>query len=101
VRNKREHDDEYFGSQRKEEKMSELPKEEGRSQLIVGQSCTLHRGGRILLGGTVDIHDVITEAEKLVSILIQLQHEHWESRAMGDIKHVEHFLAPRDLRSKV
>ena len=100
VRNKREHDDEYFGPEKKNAKMTKLPKEENKPQIIIGQSMTMHRNGKILLGGTVDIHDVIAKAEKLIPILIDLQHQYWENRSLGDINNVKHFFAPDNLISK-
>lgn len=100
VRNKREHDDEYFGPKARNEKMTELPKEENRASITVGQSITMHKNGKILLGGTVDIHDVIVKSEELISVLIKKQREYTLSKSINDINIAKQYFAPDDLISK-
>jgi len=100
VRNKREHDDEYFGSKQKNEILSDASNPNSKLNLKVGQSVTVHRDGKILLGGTVDVHEVINATRELEVHLRNKQHELWKKKSLGDIKNVEPFLAPDELIAK-
>jgi len=55
VRDKREHDEEYFGSKGKPEILSDATAPGSSLALNVGQSVTVHRDGRHLLGGKYDV----------------------------------------------
>jgi len=68
--------------------------------MFVGQSITVQRGKKILLGGTVDVHDIMGAAKNLLKPLLEKQHEYWKSRALGNIDNVKHFFAPEKLISK-
>jgi len=99
VRNKREHDDEYFGTQQGEEILSDASDPESNLSISVGQSVTVHRKGRILLGGTVDVQDVIEKSRKLATLLRDIQHEYCKERSQGIIKYVDYYSAPDKLIS--
>ena len=100
VRNKREHDDEYFGSQGKVETLSDVSNPDNKLKIYVGQSVTIHKNGRIFLGGTIDVQEIIDTAKILEVSLRTKQHELWEKKSFGNIKNVEHFLAPKNLITK-
>ena len=100
VRNKREHDDEYFGPPKKTEVMSDASQPGSSLTVSVGQSITVHRDGKVLLGGTVDINEIIEAAKEFATNLRTEQHRYWEGRSLGDRKNIEHFLAPEDLVSR-
>ena len=100
IRNKREYDDEYFGSKQKKEKLSDASNPNSKLKLRVGPSVTVHREGKIILGGTVDVQEVIDAAKILEVHLRKGQHKLWENKSFGDIKNVEHFLAPEELITK-
>ncbi|MBI5640415.1 MAG: hypothetical protein HZA17_08320 [Nitrospirae bacterium] len=96
VRNKREHDVEIFGSQKKEEIVFNTSSPGSKLKLILGHSITQFRGGRILLGGVIDVQEVIDAAVKLEVHLRNKQHELWKKRS----KDVDFFLAPKGLIAK-
>ena len=100
VRNKREHDDEYSGPQKKTEVMSDASQPGSNLTIKVGQSVTVHRNGTVLLGGTVDVSEVIEAAIELATHLRTEQHKYWEGRSLGDRRNIEHFLAPEGLVSR-
>ena len=100
VRDKREHDKEIFGSQKKEEILFNASSPGSKLKLTLGHSITEFRGGRILLGGVVDVQEVIDAAIKLEVHLRNKQHELWKKRSLGSIKDVKHFLAPSGLITK-
>ena len=51
VRNKREHDDEYLGTNQKEPEFSDVPSQGNGPEVKVSPSVTVIKDGRILLGG--------------------------------------------------
>ena len=95
VRDKREHDDEYFGAGAK---YPEEPAHDVQStspvQLNVGTSCTVLTDGKLLLGGIFDVAEGMRAARELAGILRHQQHAYWDSRSKG---HCEHFKAPERL----
>ena len=101
VRNKREHDDEFFGSKQKEETLSDASDHNSKIIMHVGQSVTVHRNGRILLGGTVDVEEVIDAAKVLEHYLRTEQHTLWKNRfKFFDEKRMGQYLAPEGLITK-
>jgi len=90
LRNKREHDEKYLGMNSKNEPLVDASGE-GGVQLQVGQSVTVIRKGRILLGGTLDVHNTIEAATTAREALAKIQHKYWENRG------APHFKAPREL----
>ena len=93
LRNKREHDDNYLGMNSKKEPLVEAIGE-SNLKLHVGQSVTVIRNGKILLGGTLDVHGTIEAANTALEPLINIQHEYWETR------HASQFKSPRGLIDK-
>ena len=93
LRNKREHDDNYLGMNSKNEPLVEA-KGESNLKLQVGQSVTVLRNGKILLGGTLDVHETIEAANTAIEPLINIQHEYWEKRK------APHLQLPRSLIDK-
>jgi hypothetical protein len=81
VRNKREHDEEYFGASPKLEPLH-ADKTSGASaiRLMVGTSVTSYSRGRIILGGIVDIDECAEAAVPLRSELQTHQRNYWRSR---------------------
>lgn len=107
VRDEREHDDERYGlggkynlsevdPQEHAERGHILKSEERRHKyqkfrmekadtaggvtIHTTMSGTIHSGGRILLGGIVDVAQVVKAAEVLVESLLPEQHAYWDSR---------------------
>ena len=97
VRNKREHDDEYFGPQQKTETLSDASSPGSDLKISVGQSITVHKDGKVLLGGTVDVDEVINAAEEISEKLRIEQHQYLTGRFPGEPKALEHFFAPKGL----
>ena len=93
LRNKREHDEKYLGSNAKKEPLVDASAE-GGVKLSVGQSVTVVRDGKILLGGTLDVHNTIEAANTAKNALIEIQHKYWEDR------NAPHFKAPQELIDK-
>lgn len=88
VRGIREHDEKYsgMGINKKNEKQPaalKRAKSDTPLRLNVSASVTVHEAhsGRLLLGGTVDVAEVVRAAEALVKQLIPTQHAYWNKRA--------------------
>lgn len=52
----------------------------GGVTIVSSMSLTIHSGGRILLGGIVDVARVVSAAEALIEPLLQKQHTYWDRR---------------------
>ncbi len=52
----------------------------GGVTIVISMSGTVHSGGRILLGGIVDVAKVVSAAEELIEPLLKIQHAHWDRR---------------------
>ena len=100
VRNKREHDEEFFGSKQKKETLSDASDPTSNVKMLVGQSITVCRNGRILLGGTVDVMEVLDAAVVLERYLRTEQHNIWKNDPMWDEKSLGQYLAPEGLIAK-
>lgn len=95
VRNKREHDDEYFGTGRKhdEEPSHDVPST-SPVKMNVGTSCTVYTDARLLLGGILDVGATRCAADSLQNTLRELQHAYWDKRGRGG---ADHFKMPERL----
>lgn len=84
VRNKREHDDEYFGSGGAKANRPRPRYDvdcDSPVSMVVGPACSVNSQGKLLLGGLFDVHEGIQSAKTLQIILRQMQHEYWDNRA--------------------
>jgi hypothetical protein len=52
----------------------------GGTNIFGSLSVTVHSGGRILLGGIVDVAKVVSAAEALIEPLLKKQHAYWDRR---------------------
>ena len=94
VRDKREHDDEYQGTNAKDEKLSDVSNPNSELTIKVGQSITMKRNSRYYIGGTLDVHTTMEIVNQLFKPLKEIQHAYWEKRG------APHFKIPDVLISK-
>ena len=108
IRDEREHDDERYGLGNQFDRMvdpgehakrgfigsksgrkmrMEKAVTDGPVSIYATASVTVHSGGSIRLGGTVDVAEVVAAAEALIEPLAQKQRAHWDRRR-GDLKHL-------------
>ena len=88
IRDKREHDDEYFGSGKiYEEEPSHDVEDSNEIQMNVGTSCTCEINGRLLLGGIFDVGEAISLSNSLQNTLRELQHGYWDKKGCGRLYH--------------
>ncbi|MCH7592411.1 MAG: hypothetical protein IH989_06510 [Planctomycetes bacterium] len=87
VRNKREHDDEYFGAGKKEEgePMHDVDSD-SPVKMTVGTSVSCQVDGKLLLGGICDVRKAMVAADSLQDMLRRLQHAYWD-RKVGETEH--------------
>lgn len=110
VRDEREHDDERYGLGNKFDLSEVDPHEHAKRGFVLKRSApgkkpnpwqkfrmekadtdggiaifsslsgTVHSGGRMLLGGIVDVEKVISAAEALIEPLLEKQHTYWDQK---------------------
>ncbi len=61
-------------------RMEEADTDGGGITIVGSMSVIVHSGGRILLGGIVDVAKVISTAEALIEPLLKKQHAYWDQR---------------------
>lgn len=89
VRNKREHDDEYVGSGKKDQPVQMHEVETGASvKMTVGTLGTVFIDGKFLMGGIFDVRQAIEAAHSLLGNIVKLQHAYWDERRGADHRKV-------------
>lgn len=102
IRNKREHADEIYGSKQKNSK-KENPlftvSTTGGPTINMSSSVTDLSGGRVVLGGRVDVQATVEAAATLVETLRPVQLRYWTTTTRRGREKFEHFLSPKELIS--
>ncbi len=97
VRDKREHDDEYFGTGKKyQEEPNHDVSSKSAIKMNVGTSCSVQTDGKLLLGGIFDVYEGIQSAKLLQEYLRPFQHAYWDKRAIKK-GGCDHFKIPNKL----
>ena len=93
VRDKREHDDEYFGTGKihEQEPMHNV-QTSSSVKLRVGTSVSVFVDGKYLIGGILDVQQTIDAARSLRTTLVKIQHAYWDNRKAEHFKMQEHFI---------
>ena len=60
--------------------MEEADTDGGRVTIVGSMSVSVHSGGRISLGGIVDVAKAISAAEALIEPLLKNQQAYWDQR---------------------
>jgi hypothetical protein len=99
VRNNREHDEERYGVLKNKDEPMRKVEAETKINVTVSSSVTVHSAGRYLLGGIVDLSEVVSAAEALLPSLISNYNEYWNrwfARLAADPKVAESYhIEPR------
>ena len=95
VRNNREHDEERYGVLRKRTEPLRKVTAETKIDLSVSSSVTVHADGRYLLGGIVDVSEVISAAEALLPSLATQHNEDWNRRVRNQEVAESYHIEPR------
>ena len=100
IPDKREHDDDYLGTNQKKPEMSAVPSQSGL-KMKVSPSVTVLKDERILLGGDIDVQSTIGCASKLAAILRERQHKFWDrnnksigANPYGRSKYLDRLVSP-------
>jgi len=80
VRNNREHDEERYGLLKNRDESMRKVEAETKFNMTVSSSVTVHADGRYLIGGIVDLSEVVSAAEALLPSLVSQHNDYWNSR---------------------
>ncbi|MCE9547855.1 MAG: hypothetical protein K8T25_20470 [Planctomycetia bacterium] len=78
VRDNREHDEERYGiGAKKQEPLRKVPLPANGPKINASSSATVLFNNRPLLGGIVDVAEVMDAAKAILAKLVKRQHEYW------------------------